>query len=94
MKVTLAQVNPIIGDYAGNLAQIEQTLAVHAAAGPDLVVFPELCLTGYPPRDLLERGWFIQQAEGAVAGLLTLSRRYPQLALLVGVPRPPGGSFG
>lgn len=94
MKITLAQLNPIIGDYAGNLAKIEQALAAHASTAADLVVFPELCLTGYPPRDLLERGWFIQQADEAVAGLLAISRRYPQTALLAGAPRPTGRANG
>ena len=44
MKVTLAQLNPIIGDYAGNLAKIEETLVAAAGERPDLVVFPELFL--------------------------------------------------
>jgi len=97
MKVTLAQLNPTIGDYAGNLAKIEQTLAAHAApapGAPDLVVFPELFLTGYPPRDLLERAWFIQQAQAAVEKLRDISRPYPASALLVGVPLPTGQPNG
>jgi NAD+ synthase (glutamine-hydrolysing) len=97
MKVTLAQLNPTIGDYAGNLAKIEQTLAAHVAhvaAAPDLIVFPELFLTGYPPRDLLERAWFIQQGREAVEKLLTLSRACPRRAILVGVPLPTGRPNG
>ena len=97
MKVTLAQLNPTIGDYAGNLAKIEQTLAAHgapASEAPDLVVFPELFLTGYPPRDLLERAWFIQQGREAVEKLLALSRTVPQRAILVGVPLPTGRPNG
>lgn len=94
MKVTLAQLNPIIGDYAGNLAKIEHTLAAHAPEAPDLVAFPELFITGYPPRDLLERGWFVQQAAEAVADLTAISRRYPRIALLVGAPRPTGRANG
>ncbi len=94
MKITLAQLNPTIGDYAGNLAKIEHTLTAHAAEAPDLVVFPELFLSGYPPRDLLERAWFVRQAQEAVEGLLTLSRHYPRTAVLVGVPLPTGRPNG
>jgi NAD+ synthase (glutamine-hydrolysing) len=97
MKVTLAQLNPTIGDYAGNLAKIEQTLAAHGAQtseAPELVVFPELFLTGYPPRDLLERAWFIQQAGEAVEKLLAISRSWPHRAILVGVPLPTGRPNG
>ncbi|MCX6030060.1 MAG: NAD+ synthase [Chloroflexi bacterium] len=88
MRVTLAQRNPIIGDFAGNLAKIEETLAAVAAERPDLVVFPELFLTGYPPRDLLERAWFIAQAQEAVEKLLVLSRRFPRVGIIAGAPLP------
>jgi NAD+ synthase (glutamine-hydrolysing) len=64
------------------------------AAAPDLIVFPELFLTGYPPRDLLERAWFIQQGREAVEKLLTLSRACPRRAILVGVPLPTGRPNG
>ncbi len=88
MRVTLAQLNPTIGDTAGNLAQIEHTLAAAAAEAPALVVFPELFLTGYPPHDLLERSWFIRQAQEAVARVLALSAQYPGTGILVGAPLP------
>jgi NAD+ synthase (glutamine-hydrolysing) len=84
----MAQLNPIIGDYAGNIKKIEQALAGCAAAAPDLVVFPELFLCGYPPRDLLERAWFVHQAQDAVSHVLEFSRRYPKTGILVGVPLP------
>jgi NAD+ synthase (glutamine-hydrolysing) len=88
MKVAMAQLNPTIGDYADNVSRIEQTLAACSEDGPDLVVFPELFLCGYPPRDLLERGWFIAQAQDAVDAVLEVSRRYPQTGILVGAPMP------
>jgi NAD+ synthase (glutamine-hydrolysing) len=85
----MAQLNPTIGDFAGNLDKMEQTLAACAAEGaPDLVVFPELFLCGYPPRDLLERAWFIRQAQDAVKRVLEISQRYPEAGILVGVPLP------
>ncbi|MCU0503694.1 MAG: NAD+ synthase, partial [Anaerolineae bacterium] len=94
MKITLAQLNPIIGDYAGNLAKIEETLVAVAGERPDLVVFPELFLTGYPPRDLLERAWFITQAQEAVEKLLAISCRFPSIGIIVGVPLPAERAVG
>jgi len=94
MKVTLAQLNPTIGDYDGNLAKIQETLRACAGHAPDLVVFPELFLCGYPPRDLLERAWFIAQAREAVDRLLEISRLYPATGILVGAPLPTGRPNG
>ena len=88
MKVTMAQLDPIIGDFEGNLDKVWDVLAACAADEPDLVVFSELFVAGYPPRDFLERGWFIEQSQAAVEQLLAISREYPKTAILVGAPRP------
>src|SRR5665811_2021975 len=76
MKITMAQLNPTIGGFAGNLAKIEQTLQATAGSAPDLVVFPELFLTGYPPRDLLERNWFVKQTQDAIDKVCEDSKAY------------------
>ena len=55
MKITLAQLNPIIGDVNGNLQLALAACRRAAASGSDLIVFSELFLSGYPARDLLER---------------------------------------
>jgi NAD+ synthase (glutamine-hydrolysing) len=94
MKITMAQLNPTIGDFAGNVGKIAQTLAATAAEYPDLVVFPELFLTGYPPRDLLERGWFIRQTQDAIAQVCALSENYPDTGILVGAPMPTNRATG
>ncbi len=61
MKVALGQTNSTVGDLSGNA---ERMLAfARRAAGADVVVFPELSLTGYPPRDLLEKESFLDQCE-------------------------------
>ena len=60
IRVGLAQINPRVGDLAHNLAQIEAFVARAEAAGCDLVAFPELTLSGYPPEDLLLRPAFMQ----------------------------------
>lgn len=60
MKIALAQINPIIGDFEYNFARIKSFSEKAVAFSCDLVVFPELVVSGYPPRDLLERNDFIE----------------------------------
>ena len=60
MRVALAQIDPIVGDLAGNRAQVEEAARKAEAAGARLVVLPELALSGYPPMDLLERDGFVR----------------------------------
>jgi len=59
MKVALAQINTTVGDLAGNETKILAAYARGVAAGADLVLLPELALTGYPPRDLVLNGAFV-----------------------------------
>src|SRR5512138_1478759 len=59
MRIALGQINPIIGDFAGNAEKIRQMAAKAKNEGCDLIVFPEMSLAGYPPRDLLERRKFV-----------------------------------
>jgi NAD+ synthase (glutamine-hydrolysing) len=61
MKVALAQINTTVGDLAGNEAKIRAAYQRGVAAGVDMVVLPELAITGYPPRDLLLRPEFIKR---------------------------------
>ena len=65
----MAQMNPVVGDVAGNVARLCVSAREAAASGAELVVFPELCVCGYPPMDLLERRWFIEQAQAGVASV-------------------------
>lgn len=66
MKVTLAQINPQPGNIEANCRMITEIIKSSAAAGSDLVVFPELCVTGYPPLDLLTYSRFVDDASDAV----------------------------
>ena len=59
MKIALCQMNPTVGDLAGNAAKIEAFADQAAKAGAVIALFPELALTGYPPRDLLLKNAFI-----------------------------------
>jgi NAD+ synthase/NAD+ synthase (glutamine-hydrolysing) len=69
MKIALAQVNTTVGDLAGNVDLMVRSARTAAAAGADLVVFPELSVTGYPPRDLVEKPSFVERSEQAVERL-------------------------
>ena len=62
MKIALAQINTTVGDLDGNRDRIVARIAEARAAGADLVVFPELAITGYPPEDLLLRPAFVRAA--------------------------------
>lgn len=86
MRVTLAQLNPVIGDISGNLRRLGETLK-SVAGETDLLVFPEMFLTGYPPQDLLERPGFIERVEEALVEVTRLSREFPEIGLIVGAPR-------
>ena len=59
MKIALGQINPIIGDFAGNSAKIIDYANRAKSQGAGLVLFPELSVCGYPPRDLVERASFV-----------------------------------
>jgi NAD+ synthase (glutamine-hydrolysing) len=93
MKIALAQLNPIVGDIRGNSRMAADTLAnLNGAA--DLVVFSELFLAAYPPRDLLEQPSLIERSEQALQELAELTAQHPQTAVLIGAPRPIGGKKG
>ncbi len=93
MKITLAQLNPVVGDVRGNLAKVVATLELEHQTS-DLVVFSELFMVGYPPRDLLEKPALIRQVQEALEHLVALSARYPGTGILVGAPQPTGRDTG
>ncbi len=59
MKICLAQINPTVGAFKQNVSKICRFINVAKKRGADLVVFPEMCIVGYPPRDLLEISGFV-----------------------------------
>jgi NAD+ synthase (glutamine-hydrolysing) len=61
MKIAVAQIDTTIGDFEGNAKKILARLKWAEDSGADLVVFPELAVCGYPPRDLLEKPWFVKR---------------------------------
>ncbi|MGH9516380.1 MAG: NAD+ synthase [Terriglobales bacterium] len=60
MKIALGQINPIVGDFAGNSAKIIDYARRAKSQGAGLILFPELSICGYPPRDLVERVSFVR----------------------------------
>ena len=92
LTIALAQINPVVGDVAGNMQKI--LLWSHRAVqelNADVVVFPELALTGYPPEDLLLRDQFIAQVEMAIQ---TISLENPAHCVIFGaLKREPDGLY-
>ncbi len=85
MKIALAQINPTVGDLAGNRKLAEQAAARAKQAGAALVALPELALTGYPPLDLLERDGFVRDQ---LRELDTLAASARGVAIAVGAVLP------
>jgi NAD+ synthase (glutamine-hydrolysing) len=69
VKIALAQINPTVGDFAGNTKKILEYATRGGEMGAGLVVFPELAVCGYPPADFLEKTAFVARAEQAVIEL-------------------------
>ena len=83
LRVALAQINSRVGDLEGNVARIAERIAGARDAGAELVLFPELAITGYPPEDLLLKEHFLQAATEAVS---ELAAEAEGIVALVGFP--------
>ncbi|MEO0071718.1 MAG: NAD+ synthase [candidate division WOR-3 bacterium] len=87
MRIALCQLNPTVGDISGNLRLLREALARISSQKVDLAVFSEMFLVGYPARDLLERGWFVERAEMALGEVAEISRQAGVGILVGGVAR-------
>jgi len=88
IKIALAQLNFTVADIPGNTAKIIAAAQQAKLQQADIVVFSELCITGYPPEDLLFRTDFIEQAEQAV---LAIAAQSQGIALVLGYPKQHNG---
>jgi len=85
MRLAIAQVNPTVGDLAGNRRLVEEAAAKAISERADLVALPEMVLTGYPPMDLLERDGFVRDQLAELDALLPVSRN---IAIVLGAVVP------
>jgi NAD+ synthase (glutamine-hydrolysing) len=83
LRVSLAQINAVVGDISGNAQKIREYIERARGEGAQLVVFPELALTGYPPEDLLLKTHFV---DAAGAALEEVARDCEDIVALVGFP--------
>ncbi len=94
MKIALAQINPTVGDFTGNVKKILEFASHAAEQGAELVVFPELCVCGYPPADFLEKTAFLDRAGLAVDEIAAWTAEPGRPALLVGSVMPAASAVG
>ncbi len=90
MKIALAQINPTVGDFTGNVKKIIEFASRAEAMGARLVVFPELAVCGYPPADFLEKAVFIARAGQAVDEIAAWTEGEGRPAVLCGSVLPTG----
>lgn len=94
MKLALAQINPTVGDFAGNSRKIiDQSIAAEKL-GADLVIFPELAICGYPPADLLEKQSFVARTQQCLLEIAEAATGATSLAVLCGTITPVPGVAG
>jgi NAD+ synthase (glutamine-hydrolysing) len=91
MRIALAQINPTVGDVAGNSRRIVDAIERAAAGAAELVAFPELAVLGYPPKDLLLKPDVLRQCEAAIT---YIAGRCRQTVAIVGYPCESDASTG
>ena len=85
MKIALGQINPTIGDFSGNSRKIIDFARRAHATGAQLVMFPELAVCGYPPRDLLEKPAFVARSQQVVK---EIAEAVPEITVICGFVSP------
>ena len=91
MKIALGQINPTVGDFSGNAAKIIQFALQARSAGADLILFPELAVCGYPPRDLVERPSFVARNRATVERIAAETKG---IAVICGMVTPADADSG
>jgi NAD+ synthase/NAD+ synthase (glutamine-hydrolysing) len=91
VKIALGQINPTVGDFSGNAAKMVDFARRSQAAGAGLILFPELSVCGYPPRDLVERPSFVAHNREAVERIAAETRG---IAVVCGLVTPAEAETG
>lgn len=91
MKVALGQINPTVGDFAGNARKIIEFAQRAQSTGAGLILFPELSVCGYPPRDLVERPSFVERNRETVEQIAAETRG---ISVICGLVTPAGSDTG
>ena len=84
LRLALAQINPSVGDLAGNATRIIASITASAVAGVQLLCLPEMTLTGYPPEDLLLKASFVRDTRRALDDVIAATASSPNLTVIVG----------
>ena len=91
MKIALGQINPTVGDFSGNAAKIIQLALQARSAGAGLILFPELSVSGYPPRDLVELPAFVARSRATVERIAAATQG---IAVICGTVTPAEAESG
>jgi NAD+ synthase/NAD+ synthase (glutamine-hydrolysing) len=91
VKIALGQINPTVGDFSGNAAKIIEFAHRAQAAGAGMILFPELSVCGYPPRDLVERPFFVSRNRETVERIAAETRG---IAVICGLVTPADSDTG
>ncbi|MGA9507367.1 MAG: NAD+ synthase [Candidatus Sulfotelmatobacter sp.] len=91
MKIALGQINPTVGDFSGNAAKMIEFSRRAQAAGAGLILFPELSVCGYPPRDLVERPSFVARNRESAERIAEATRG---IAVICGLVTPANSDTG
>jgi NAD+ synthase/NAD+ synthase (glutamine-hydrolysing) len=85
VKIALGQINPTVGDFRGNARKITEYARAAQAAGAEMILFPELAVCGYPPRDLLEKPAFVAKNQEVIH---EIARCVPSISIVCGFVSP------
>src|SRR5467141_3585083 len=91
VKIALGQINPTVGDFSGNAAKHIEFARLAQASGAGLILFPELSVCGYPPRDLVERPSFVARNRETVEQIAAATRG---IAVICGLVTPAEADSG
>jgi NAD+ synthase (glutamine-hydrolysing) len=94
MRIALVQLNTVVGDVDGNVARVLDAMGRARREHADLVVCHELCVSGYPPRDLVERTAFITQCQAGLERIRAATEEEAGPGIIVGLPMPSRSATG